>query len=152
MQGNIRSKCSCHFYFFFHGSILLWIWITWSLHWDYFQTTEHTNVLFLSKARVPAIVLAPVTHLSHLLGPHSVLNQPLHICSHGEARSLENLFGKMQQLLSGGEKPGYLKNIRNQNSSLVLSCADSALYRRHSYKAKHIWICCTSFFNYRYQN
>lgn len=30
-------------------------------------------------------------YLSHLLGPHSVLNQPLHICSHGEARSLENL-------------------------------------------------------------
>lgn len=42
-------------------------------------------------------------YLSHLLGPHSVLNQPLHICSHGEARSLENLFGKMQQLLSGVE-------------------------------------------------
>lgn len=90
---------------------------------------EYSDVLFLLNARVPVIVLAPVTHLIHLLGPHSVLNQPLHICSHGEARSLEDLFGKMQQLLSGGEKPGYLKNISNKNSSLVLSCAVFALSR-----------------------
>lgn len=85
---------------------------------------QSTLMYFSFQKQGCQLLCQPVTHLSHLLGPHSVLNQPLHICSHGEARSLENLFGKMQQLLSGREKPGYLKNISNQNASLLLSCAD----------------------------
>ena len=79
------------------------------------------------RARVPAGGPAAVTHLSHLPGPHSVLHQPLRICSHGEARPLENLFGKMQRHPSGGQKPASLKNISNQNSPLVLSGADFVL-------------------------
>lgn len=102
MQKKITNSCFCHFYFYLVSASCFGYESCADFFGTVLKTTEHTD-FYLSKAWVPAIVLAPVTHLSHLLGPHSVLNQPLHICSHGEARSLENLFGKMQQLLSGME-------------------------------------------------